>query len=164
MTRLPLLILFGVVLSPVESCTRGSVGAAETGWWNEECPETPTCTAHACAAQDGDAGIACCLASEGRGLDGDAAQELARACDPERMSCDPGDYVSEAAAVCIAQVAGLATGNGSCGGHFSVDGAEGAARWMILNELGPNCSEGDCVELDAVTGAFDAGDACAWAD
>lgn len=159
-----LTIALGAVLLPVGSCTPGSGAVRETGWWNEECPETPTCSLHACATQAGDAGISCCLAAEGRGLDGDAAAELATDCDPEMMSCDPGDYVSKAAAVCIAQVAGLASGSGSCGGHFSVNGVEGAAWWMILNEREPNCSSGDCVQLDAVTGAFDAGSACAWAD
>lgn len=153
-----------VVLSMVGSCTPSSGGVRETGWWNGECPETPTCTLHACAAQAGDAGISCCLAAEGRGLDEDAAADLADGCNPETMSCDPEDYVSRAAAACIAQVAGLESGSGGCGGHFSVNGVEGAAWWMILNEHGPDCSTGDCVQLDAVTGAFDAGSVCAWAD
>lgn len=166
----PRLFLAAIALtgsSWAESCTTRSGSTTETGWWNEECPETPTCTLHSCATQGdagADAGIACCIAAEGRGLDEKAAADLARACNPATMSCDPDDYVSEAAAVCIAQVAGLAAGEGLCGGHLWVNGEEGTAWWLVENMHTPNCSSGDCLEVDAVTGGFDAGSSCSWVD
>lgn len=162
---MPRLFLTAVALAG--SCSAGSGSVTETRWWNEECPETPTCTLHSCATQgEGgtDDGIACCIAAEGRGLDEQAAGDLALDCNPATMSCDPDDYLREAAAVCIAHVAGLAAGDGSCGGHFWLNGEEGTAWWIVENQHASHCVTGDCLQVDAVNGAFDAGEWCSWAD
>ena len=147
------------------SCSAGSRSPEETGWWSEECA-TPTCTLHPCATQAGgaDDGVACCIAAEGRGLDEQSAATLARDCNPETMSCDPDDYLSQAAAICVAQGAGLAAGGGFCVGLFQVNGDEGRAWWVVMNQHVDDCASGDCLEVDAVTGGPDTGSTCAWAD
>ncbi len=138
-------------------------GCDATAGWYPECPATPTCSLHSCATDDIDDGAACCIAAEGMGLDDDAAADLARGCDPDAMSCDPEDYI-EAAAVCAAQVAGLGIGAGSCSGSLQVHATDGQVGWLVQNAHAPDCSTGDCLEVDAVTGSADTGSACAWAN
>jgi hypothetical protein len=157
-TRHPSLVV-AVLLG---ACAAG--GDRSAGGWNPECPATPTCTLHACAAEAGEDGIVCCIEAEGRGLDEEAAADLARSCDADTISCDPADYISEAAAVCIAQVAGLQAGAGSCWGSLQVHATDGQAGWLVQSESLPNCSTGHCLEVDAATGDPDTGSTRAWAD
>lgn len=158
MTRRPYVVI-AVLLG---ACATG--GDQSARGWNPECPASPTCSLHACAAEAGEDGITCCIEAERRGLDDEAAADLARSCDAATMSCDPADYISEAAAVCIAQVAGLEVGAGSCWGSLQVHAADGQVGWLVQSESLPNCSTGHCLEVDAATGNPDTGSICEWAD
>jgi hypothetical protein len=115
-----------------------------------ECPLDPC----AWTGVDTAAGIACCIDAHGRGLTGDAAEALAAGC--QGAACDPSLYLSEEAAVCAAQVCGLSSGLGTCGGEFQL--TEGGGSWTVYNveedcPPGANlCGGGDVVQIDARSG------------
>lgn len=122
-------------------------------------PEDASCEAGSCpidACADGD--VQCCIAAHGRGLDADAAATLAESCvDPY---CDAGQYLSEAAAVCIAQVYGLEPGVDHCGAGFEPADATGAAfEFQVHNVTNHECvdggwwfSRGQILWIDAISG------------
>ncbi len=119
---------------------------------NAECPVDE------CASScDESAGVACCIAAHGRGLDKPATAALAAGC--EGAACDARQYLSDATAVCIAQVYGLSPGIGAC--SADLQGCCGAEyEWQVDNTTRGSCgdssvgfADGDVVWIDAITGA-----------
>jgi hypothetical protein len=116
-----------------------------------ECPIDP------CADLPSEAdGIACCVERHGYGLDDEYDRDrLADRCVGDE--CDDARYISEAAAVCAAQVCGLASGVGVCAGSFEFGHGEG--WWIVMNVTeecdGNLCGGGDIVQVDAATGTCD---------
>ena len=116
----------------------------------EECPISD-CAA-TCATRT--EGVDCCIQTHGYGLEDVYYEHLVKVCEGEE-ECDRDRYLSEAAALCIAQVHGL----GWCGGGF-FEGDEDFI-WSIINTLYESeCAEagmlghneGDRMTIDAVTG------------
>lgn len=116
------------------------------------------CPVSACATEcnDLESGSACCIETFGRGL-GDQIETLTVECEGE--SCDPALYISEEAAVCIAQVHGMSQGINDCAAAFQYDRTE-VSRWLAANELERECSggmgwsSGDIFLIDARSGEF----------
>lgn len=113
-----------------------------------------TCELDACV-DAGDDGLGCCIDAHGYGLeDTDDLEHLAANCQGDE--CDETGYISESAAICIAQTCGLLPGIGSCGASFQL-GSSGPS-WLVENHTqscadgGNLCGGGQTMGIDAVTG------------
>lgn len=152
MTRIPLPLLL--------ACARPTPSDTAT------CPvqdHPTTCPLDQCAADcpPAEEAIACCAAAHGNG-DFDAANlaRLQEGC--AAADCDPEQYLSPAAALCIAQAQGLAAGLGWCGATFDFE--DGNPSWTVRSQTLNNCREGldfadvgyDAIQLDARSGALKA--------
>ena len=93
-----------------------------------------------------EASIDCCIETHGFGLEGDNLQRLLDDCTGD--DCDPHLYISAEAALCVAQVHGLESGVGWCGGWFQ---SGSPANWMVSNRTYDGCAVGD-PEMASITG------------
>jgi hypothetical protein len=74
--------------------------------------------------------------------------------------CDPDQYLSPEASLCIAQVHGLESGIRVCGSTFEFTGSD--ARWTNWNTVVYGCTDGrevadvgyGVIQIDARTGAY----------
>lgn len=108
-------------------------------------PEGPSeqwCPIDACAAscESVEAGTSCCLDAHGYGLSETSLERLLDDCVGD--ACDPEDYVSDAAALCIAQVNGLGSGVGWCGAGLVYNDADDV-HWYVRNTTEGGCASGD---------------------
>lgn len=135
--------------------------AACSGAGQDSGPEgcTPgTCTLDPCAELTPTASaIECCITNHGRGLEGEAASDLARLCSGE--ACASEQYLSEEAARCAAQAYGLALGEGGCLASFRENGDDNTFVWVVENVTEQTCSSGiwigrsgDTVTVGALAG------------
>lgn len=120
---------------------------------NAECPVSD------CALEctDERSGTSCCVDEFGRGLSSDQLERLTSDCEGE--ACDASLYISDDAAVCIAQVNGLDQGIGACGATFWY-GSTDPSVWTVRNKLTTDCSDGmgwssgELFVIHATTGEF----------
>ncbi len=129
--------------------------APDTAQCEPSNPGTAACPIDACADGCG-GGVACCIATHGYGLEGNALEQLGYACSGDE--CDPSQYLSEAAAICAAHAQGLGPGLSSCAAGFT---REGGFYWRVHNAQDLPCDTDWDTEgvygvhyLDAVTGEF----------
>jgi hypothetical protein len=126
------------------ACGGSTCGPAHTAT-AEGCPIDPCvaeCTSKAAA-------IACCVDAHGRGLEGQSLDRLAYDCVGE--ACDPDRYLSEDAAICVAEAHGMESGIGACGSMFM------SRTWTVINQTWDGCPDspqarGQAVHIDGVTG------------
>lgn len=120
-------------------------------------PSGSECPVDECAATCASvkAGIECCVASHGRGLEGEALDTLNSVCG-DAISCDGSGLLGSEAAVCAAQVQGLPIGDSYCVAIFSP--APGVWSVYALSDL--TCGEetwgstAKIYDLDASTGLY----------
>ena len=114
-----------------------------------ECPIAEC--ARTCASVE--EGLACCFEQGGYGLADRDLEELVAKCSGD--SCDPRLYIDAETALCAAQVHGLASGVGWCGGYFQYGETP---VWMIRNTTYDGCGtgtqdvRGEGMAVDAATG------------
>jgi len=125
----------------------------------------PTCELDSCVgtAEGEGEGLVCCIAAHGYGIeDPNDLERLAARCTGEE--CDDTRYISEAAAMCVAQTCGLSQGIAGCNAWFQL-GSSGAS-WVVENHTencdggGNLCGGGDFMVVDAETG--ECGEVGAW--
>jgi len=125
---------------------------------NEECPVS------SCAENCDDRvlGVLCCLDQFGYGLDHEDETILMEDC--QGGTCDANKHISERAALCIAQVHGLESGVGWCGGAFA--NSNPFFRWSVINttyesECTPDSEyfhkSSDLMYVDSLTGVVSEG-------
>jgi hypothetical protein len=119
------------------------------------------CPIDSCAAgcSSVEAGISCCIDTHGRGnFDANNLERLTNGCSGS--NCEPEEYVSPRAALCISQVHGLESGVRWCGSTFEFSGDE--RTWTNRNTVSYECGDGreygdtlyDVIQIDARTGAY----------
>lgn len=103
---------------------------------NDECPVLTCAVQDECSSIE--AATDCCIETFGYGLEGRDLDNLTEDCDGE--DCDPASYISEQAAICIAQAHGLEAGVGWCGGAFVNSNPD--FSWFVINTVEETeCSE-----------------------
>lgn len=152
------------VVMGIDACHESS---CEPGFCKPDCTEFPEAEAGTCPIDDcveagsEESGIACCLERYGYGLDEDNTARLMETCVGD--ACNQELYVSDATALCIAQVYGLGSGLGSCSTGFVTVEAEGTTyNWWVENVHSYVCAgrpesgeeSGDLIILDALDGTL----------
>jgi hypothetical protein len=145
------------VLLIVHACG-GVTGTPST----DECALKPlnldeACPISSCATECSSeaAAIECCVEGHGRGLSDDALEDLNENCTGD--ACEDSIYMSEAAALCLAQYNGLESGVDVCRAKLRLPEEE-PALWEVWNTIRDQCTNGSSSEeneiklIDALAG------------
>ena len=104
-------------------------------------PFESTAIAHDCTQEKSvDEQLTCCVDTEGRGLDSLDPQYVEEFLLPELNAAgiDEADLISQAAALCVADVYGLLEGPLGRGADLAV--VEGEARWTVKSWVSSSCA------------------------